>query len=58
MTKSQLFVIGVGMAARGLVRCYITGPAMEAGAIDYSATLAELGAPDERDLIELRSPRR
>ena len=54
----SLFDGHVGMAARGLVRCYITGPAMEAGAIDYSATLAELGAPDERDLIELRSPRR
>ena len=31
---------------------------MEAGAIDNSGTLAELAAPDERDLIELRSPRR
>ena len=48
----------VGKAVRGLVRRYITGPVMGAGAIDDSATLAVLGAPDERDLIELRSPRR
>ena len=50
----SLFDGNVGTALRGLVRRYITGPVVEAGAIDDSATLAELGAPDERDLLDLR----
>ena len=44
----------ISMGVRGLVRRCVTGPVVEAGAIDDSATLAELGAPDERDLLELR----
>jgi hypothetical protein len=50
----SLFDGHVGTAVRGLVRRYVTGPLIEAAAIDDGATLDELGAPDERDLLELR----
>lgn len=49
-----LFDGHVGTALRGLVRRYITGPVVESAAIDDSATLAELGAHDDRDYRELR----